>query len=241
LVPCPRPLLTLVSLIFVGFNGGVPVGDQSGVCFIGTNSSDAAQLARSLGAPDPITCPGAPAAESWTWDWSRALEAWMGEVGAIPETDQVVVCTWVDPVPDTALVDLDPVGWRRQVEWPTALWFTTLVAAAGRCRDGGSLVAVVDRPATLDAMGQSAAVTVAEGVVNVVRSLAAREGGRGMRVNAVLTSLHTDPVGLLGSPPPLATFPGRIDVEVAGAVRLLLGDDAAGITGTALAATAGRR
>ena len=181
-MPGSRPLLTLVSLIFVGFNGGVPVGDRSGLSFIGTGSSDAARLARSVGAPDPITCPGAPAAESWTWDWSGALEAWTGEVGAVPEADRIVVCTWADPVPDTALVDLDPVEWRRQVEWPTALWFTTLVAAAGRCRDGGSVVAVVDRPATLDAIGQSAAVTVAEGVVNVVRSLAAREGGRGVRV-----------------------------------------------------------
>jgi hypothetical protein len=62
-----------------------------------------------------------------------------------------------------------------------------------------------------------------------------------VRVNAVLTSIHTDPVGLLGSPPPLTTFPGRIAVEVAGAVRLLLSEDAAGVTGTALPATAGRR
>jgi NAD(P)-dependent dehydrogenase (short-subunit alcohol dehydrogenase family) len=152
----------------------------------------------------------------------------------------VVVCTWADAVPAVPLVELDAASWRRQVEWPTALWFVTLVAAAGRCGDGGSLVAVVDRPAALDAVGQAPAVTVAEGVVNLVRSLAAREGKRGVRVNAVVSSLHTDTSGLLGSPPPLATFPGRIDVEVAGAVRMLLSDDAAGITGNAVPATAGR-
>jgi hypothetical protein len=39
----------------------------------------------------------------------------------------------------------------------------------------------------------------------------------------------------------LSTFPGRIDVEVAGAVRLLLSDDAVGVTGTSLPATSGRR
>jgi NAD(P)-dependent dehydrogenase (short-subunit alcohol dehydrogenase family) len=153
----------------------------------------------------------------------------------------LVVCTWPVPVPDTALVELDPVEWRRQVEWPSALWFSTLVGAADCCRDGGSLVAVIDRPATLDAVGQSAAVTVADGVINVVRSLAAREGHRGVRVNAVLSSIHTDPAELLSSPPPLTTFPGRIDVEVAGAVQLLLSDDAVGVTGTALSSTAGRR
>ncbi len=209
--------------------------------FIGTGTPDAAQLAGALGATTSITAPGAPHAESWVWDWAADLESWTGEVTAFPAADRIVVCTWPEPALEVALADLDPGEWRRQVEWPSALWFTTLVAAAGRCGDGGSLVAVVDRPATLDAVGQSAAVTVAEGVINVVRSLAAREGGRGVRVNAVVTSLHSDPVGLLGSPPPLAAFPGRVDVEVAGAVRLLLSADAAGVTGTALAATEGRR
>ena len=115
-----------------------------------------------------------------------------------------------------------------------------MAAAAGRCTDGGAVVVVVDRPATLDAPGHAAAVTVAEGIANLVRSLAAREGGRAVRVNAVLSARHTSTGGLLGSPPPLATFPGRIDVEVAGAVRLLLSDDAAGMTGSAISPTGGR-
>jgi hypothetical protein len=177
----------------------------------------------------------------WAWDWSEAITAWTDEIATLPSSDQVVVCTWLDAAPSVPLVGLEPVDWRRQVEWPTALWFSTLVAAAARCRDGGSVVVVVDRPATLDAVGQAAEVTVAEGVCNVVRSLAAREGGRRVRVNAVLTARHTAADGLLGSPPPLATFPGRVGVEAAGAVRLLLSDDAAGVTGTALSATAGRR
>jgi NAD(P)-dependent dehydrogenase (short-subunit alcohol dehydrogenase family) len=211
--------------------------------FIGTGSPDAVLLAQSLGAEPMNTSPAPPAAErwAWAWDWGPELEAWSRELAALAPVDEVVVCTWPEPAPDAALVDLEPVEWRRQVEWPSALWFSALVAAAGSCRDGGSVVVVVDRPATLDAVGRIAAVTVAEGVTNVVRSLAAREGGRAVRVNAVLTAIHTDPSGLLGSPPPLATFPGRIDVEVAGAVRLLLSEDAAGVTGTALSSTAGRR
>ena len=64
-------------------------------------------------------------------------------------------------------------------------------------------------------------VTVAEGLLTLVRSLAAREGGRQVRVNAVTTELFTAPAVLAGSPPPLASFPGRVDVEVAGAVRML--------------------
>jgi hypothetical protein len=38
----------------------------------------------------------------------------------------------------------------------------------------------------------------------------------------------------------LPSFPGRVDREVAGAVRLLLSPDAVGITGSTLAATGGR-
>jgi NAD(P)-dependent dehydrogenase (short-subunit alcohol dehydrogenase family) len=209
--------------------------------YVGTGSAEAVLLGRSLGAEAALTAPGPPPAEKWSWDFAAAIDAWTLELGAAPTGDRVVVCTLSEPAPSVPLIELNPVQWRRQVEWPTALWFSTLVAAAGRCRDGGSLVVVVDRPASLDAVGHSAAVTVAEGVMNVVRSLAAREGGRGVRVNAVVTALHTDVDGLPGSPPPLATFPGRIDVEVAGAVRLLLSDDASGITGAALAATAGRR
>lgn len=213
----------------------------AGLNFIGTGGAGSDLLAGTLAPERALTCPAPPDASDWAWSWSDPVNAWTAEIATLPVADGVVVCTWADAVPAVPLVELDPVEWRRQVEWPTALWFMTLVAAAGRCGDGGSVVLVVDRPATLDAVGQSAAVTVAEGMTNVVRSLAAREGGRNVRVNAVVSARHTDPEGLLGSPPPLPTFPGRIDVEVAGAVRMLLSDDAAGITGTALGATAGRR
>ncbi len=225
---------TAVPQAGVGFNGGVPP------TFIGTDAPDAATLAQALGAGPTAVCPAGPAAPAWDWDWAGTLAGWRRHVEALPVADHLVVCTWRDVTPGTPLLELDPARWRREVEWPTALWFSTLAVATGRCRDGGAVVVVTDRPATLDAAGQSAVLTVGEGLVNLVRSLAAREGGRGVRVNAVLSARPTPAHGRPGSPLPLATVPGRVDVEVAGAVRLLLADDAAGVTGVALAATGGR-
>jgi hypothetical protein len=219
----------------------VPAAATSELTYISGGSADADLLARSLEAAAALTCPDPPPTETWAWEWADPLAAWDREIATLPISGRVVVCTWLDPAPSLPLIDIEPRQWRQEVEWPTALWFATLVAAAGRCRDGGALVVVVDRPATLDAVGHTPAILVADGVSNVVRSLAAREGGRGVRVNAVVTSRGTAPDELSGSPPPLATFPGRIDVEVAGAVRALLSPEAVGITGSTVAATCGRR
>jgi hypothetical protein len=41
-------------------------------------------------------------------------------------------------------------------------------------------------------------------------------------------------------PPPLGSFPGSIERDVVGAVRALLSDDVAGLTGQAVHADAGR-
>ena len=195
--------------------------------------------ARLLGVPPP---PDPDGDHRWAWagDGFDALERWRHDLNDLPSADRFVVCTWAEPTEPVALAELDPRAWRAQVEWPTALWFTTLVAATERCRDGGSVVVVVERPATLDAMGRAPTVALADGLVNLTRSLAASEGGRSVRVNAVTSQLHTRPDHLLGPPPPLVAFPGRVEVEVAGAVRLLLSADAVGVTGTALAAGCGR-
>lgn len=204
--------------------------------FLGTSAPSSGLLADGLGAP-AHHAPDLPLEGGW----GDLLATWRASIDAGPPTDRVVVCAWTDPGPPVPMAELPPAAWRARVEWPTALWFTTLVAAAHRCADGGALVVVVERPATLDAPGHAPTVAVGDGVVNLVRSLAAVEGARGVRVNAVTTELHTAPDPLLGAAPPLATFPGRVEVEVAGAVRLLLSPDAAGITGTALAADCGRR
>ena len=208
--------------------------------FIGTGSADADALAVALGTAPAATSPVPPAAATWDWDWEGLLTTWRSEVAALSAADAVVVCTWPELGPVAPMLELSPVRWRREVEWPTALWFTTLAVATGRCRDGGAVVVVVDRPASLDAPGHGAVATVGDGVVNLVRSFAATEGGRGVRVNAVLSARPIDAHDLTGSPPSLMAFPGRVDVEIAGAVRMLLSDDSAGLTGTALAATGGR-
>jgi NAD(P)-dependent dehydrogenase (short-subunit alcohol dehydrogenase family) len=214
---------------------------STAIAFVGTGAPESAALAEALGATDVATCPAPPADTGWGWDVAGTIEAWTDELRELPARDRVVVCTWPDPAPAVALAALDPDAWRRQVEWPTALWYSTLVAVSARGADGGSVVVVADRPASLDVLGRGAEVTVAEGVANVVRSLAAREGGRGVRVNTLFSALHTSTAGLDGSPPPLASFPGTVDREVAGAVRMLLSDDAAGITGAVISATGGRR
>jgi len=238
---CHGRLLTLVSLDCLGFNDEVPAAEAARLTFLGTRSSDAELLSRTLGADRTVTCPATPQTDGWAWDFAGILDAWRSHIDSLPSAHQIVVCTWSPPAASVRLVELDAAQWRQQVEWPSALWYSTMVAAAGRCCDGGSVVAVVERPANLDASGQAPVVAVADGVLNLVRSLAAHEGGRSVRVNAVITSQHTGGHGLPGAPPPLATFPGRVDVEVAGAVRLLLSPDAAGMTGSALSATCGRR
>jgi hypothetical protein len=202
----------------------VSTRDPSQLTFISTGSADADRLARSLGAGHHIAAPAPPAAIEWQWDWGDDLDAWTADVSALPTVDHVVVCAWSETAVESPLVEIHPVAWRREVEWPTALWFVTLAAAVGRCRDGGSVAVVVDRPATLDSVGRASVVTVADGVVNLVRSLAAQEGRR-VRVNAVLTEREPD---------------GRNDGATAGVVRLLLSDDALGITGSATSVAGGR-
>ena len=67
-----------------------------------------------------------------------------------------------------------------------------------------------------------------------------QHGARGVRANVVGTEIATAPELLLGLAPPLPSFPGTVDQQVAGAVRLLLSPDASGITGTLVRADSGR-
>jgi 3-oxoacyl-[acyl-carrier protein] reductase len=218
------------------------VGDASatGVTFIGPATPSAGALAGALGAGVVQQCPAPPDDSGWGWEWEPVLGAWQRDLAASTPAREVVVCSWPAVMSAVPFAELEPEAWRAQVEWPTALWFTTLVAAAGCCADGGSLVVVIERPVTLDAPGHAALVAVSDGLDNLVRSLAAIEGARGVRVNAVATEVHTAPAAPRGAPPALDGFPGRIEDEVAGAVRLLLSPDAGGVTGTVLTADCGR-
>ena len=117
---------------------------------------------------------------------------------------------------------------------------THLARARLFAKPGGAIVAVVERPPPLDAAGWGPASAVADAAENMVRSLARSEGGRGVRVNAVTTPVRLQHPPLVDPAPSLATFPGTVGREVVGAVRMLLGDDAAGVTGTVVHADCGR-
>ena len=217
------------------------VGGDGGLVVVAAPGADAEALLGALGADDVRRPPEAPTDAGWGWSWEPVLDAWRDELAATPRPGRAVVCTWPAAPTVGAVVDLTPEQWRAGVEWPTALWFTTAVALAEHCADGASLVVVVERPATLDAVGHGASVAVGDGLANLVRSLAAAHGDRGVRVNAVATELRTAPDALMGAPPRLASFPGTVEGEVAGAVRMLLSPDASGVTATTVAADCGRR
>ena len=66
------------------------------------------------------------------------------------------------------------------------------------------------------------------------------EGGRSVRANAVTTPMRMGG-GELAPPPALPdAFPGTLGREVAGAVRMLLSDDAVGVTAGVTYADCGR-
>jgi NAD(P)-dependent dehydrogenase (short-subunit alcohol dehydrogenase family) len=193
-------------------------------------------------ASELVAAPTPPAAArgDFGWGFVDELAAWTSVLRDGPPVDAVVVCTWMPPTAAGALADLGADGWMDGVEWPMALWFSAVQAAADRCADGGSIVVVVERPAPIDSHGRATTTAVAEALGALVRSVALIHGPRGVRANVVATEIDTAPEVLLGLSPALATFPGTPAREVAGAVRMLLGVDAVGVTGTVVRADCGR-
>jgi NAD(P)-dependent dehydrogenase (short-subunit alcohol dehydrogenase family) len=207
-------------------------GPASRVGFIGGHGSLVDALAAAL-APDTRVVVPEPSANPWS-DSSRLA------LTVRDPLDAVVVCTWPSTAHAEAAVTIGLDDWTRLVEWPIACWTSALAGAVSSCADGGSVVAVVELPAALDVAGHLAHVVVGEAVSAHARSLALAEGRRGVRVNVVSTELMSAPERPMGSPPPLATFPGRAEHEVAGAVRWLLDPASSGVTGTVLRADCGR-
>jgi hypothetical protein len=210
------------------------------ISFVGARDPLVDALAVALPAAQRVDTPFAATNDEWEWSWADTLETWRADLAPQLQGSQAaVVCTW-PPAPSSPLVELDPGAWLAAAEWPFALWFAALSAVASAVDDGAAVVAVVERPVALDAPGHAASVAVAEGVLALVRSLAAAHGARRVRVNAVTTEVFTAPPVLLGAVPTFPAFPGRADREVAGAVRMLLSPDACGVTGTAVRADCGR-
>jgi len=171
---------------------------------------------------------------------SEALERWREcELGETTR-NSVAVAPWAAQLESRPVLDTPGDAWLARAEAPIARWVFALGVAAARCADGGAIVAVVERPAPLDCAGFAPEAAVADAACALVRSLARSEGPRGVRVNAVVTSARLAPVKPVAPLPALASFPGSLACEVAGAVRMLLTSDASGVTGQVIAADCGR-
>jgi len=201
------------------------------VLLLGTPIDAVRALASGLGA-DLVEVPLGAA--------DHILEAWRDEVAAGPADDRVVVAPWVEGQAAGVVDDLTAETWDARCEAPLAAWVLAMGAAALRVADGGVIVAVVERPAPLDCIGWAPESAIADGVEAITRSLGRAEGPRGVRVHAVTTPARLTTGPVVQPPPPLDSFPGSLDGDVVGAVRALLSDDAAGLTGQVVHADAGR-
>lgn len=189
--------------------------------------------------PDPSTGAGHHHAP-FAWGWKDRLTSWSHDVQrAQAPSSSVVVCAWPPPGEATMVVDLAENQWE-QMEANFARWIVALQLAANLCRSGGAVVLVTEQPCALDTAGSGMQTALSQGLVAFTRSLAAALGADGVRVNTVTTTLWSAPEDPKGSPPYLASFPGTIEHDVAGAVRLLLDPRACGITGWVLPADQGR-
>jgi NAD(P)-dependent dehydrogenase (short-subunit alcohol dehydrogenase family) len=208
---------------------------------IGSDTKDVRDFAATLDA-ELLALPAVLAGsdDAGSWEWAAELESWRDRESSGQTFDRIVVAVWADQLTAGPAIGLDPAGWEARAEQPLTRWAVALGCAVSRCADGGSIVPVVDGPTTLECAGWAPETAVAEGVRALSRSLALSEGARGVRVNLVSTPARF-PFGELMHPaPPLATFPGTLDREVAGAVRMLLSPDAVGVTGGIVHADAGR-
>ncbi len=183
------------------------------VLIIGRDFGPTRQLRAALGADRLLAVPelGDPGGTRRT-----ALERWEQQSEDLGDFSSVVIACWDEIDAPSPFVDIDGTAWSSQLEQRLTTWAVATKVGIARCADGGAVVVVVERPAAFDAVGRSMLVGVAEGVLGLMRSVAASEGPRAVRVNAVTTELWTAPAELLGPTPALASFPGRVDVEVAG-------------------------
>lgn len=215
---------------------------MSDVLLVASATAEVDVLRHGLGA-DLLELPAAPEVgpDAAAWPWSAPLDVWRAEAGAVAPHRQVVVAVWDETVPPAAaLADLDESGWFARHEMPFARWFAAMGVAARCCDDGGAIVAVIERPSPLDGAGRAAETGLGDAVESMVRSIARAEGHRDVRVNAVTTPTRLRPAQVVDPTPSLARYPGTVDADVLGAVRLLLADDAVGLTGSVLDADDGR-
>ncbi|GAA3546482.1 SDR family NAD(P)-dependent oxidoreductase [Nocardioides daeguensis] len=141
------------------------------------------------------------------------------------------------------VVDHDAAQWRRVVDVCLNGAFLVLKHAGRRVADGGSLVSLSSLNARQPGTGLAAYCASKAGLVALTEVAALELGGRGVRVNAVAPGLVVTPLTA-----PAMDIPGvREDylentalgrsgepAEIAAAIRFLLSDEAAWITGETL-------
>lgn len=168
----------------------------------------------------------------------EAVDAFATAASELGGLDAVVHVAELGPIEDILLSDTDEDAWAARAEepiWTALLSFQAAHATfAGR---PGSIVAAVPSIALTGAAGLVAPASAAEGIRQLVKSAARAWGADGVRVNAL-----TLPVEDWGFVPPAAhvvpnrygaSLPGpNADADLAGAVAVLLGPVARGITGT---------
>lgn len=217
-----------------------PVMESTQTLLIANDIVPSAALATALGA-EQLSLPRVTGVDCADWRWAPALESWRREqCSSVRRFRYIVVAPWLGAPVSSPLLQTDLEAWSARCEAALAGWFTAMGCAQELCADGGSIVAVAETPASLDSAEWAPEVAVADAVVALVRSLARSEGERGVRVNAVTTPWRMTTAECVAPAPALAGFPGRLEEEVAGAVRLLLSPDSQGLTGSVLRADCGR-
>lgn len=153
----------------------------------------------------------------------------------------VVNCAGVSTL--SRVVDHDAAEWRRVVDVCLTGAFLVLKHAGQRVADGGALVSLSSLNARQPGTGLAAYCAAKAGLVALTEVTALELGARGVRVNAVAPGLVVTPLTA-----PAMDIPGvREDYlantalgrsgepdEIAAAIRFLLSDDAAWVTGETL-------
>jgi hypothetical protein len=151
------------------------------------------------------------------WSEAAQVEVWRDRERAGPGVPAAVVAVWSESPRPASVLDLDLDAWSARMETGFALWFAALSAACDRCRAGGQVVAVTDRPEAKASAGWALESAVADAVEVMAKSLVQGQRARGVRVNVVSTSAR-----LREASPSSWT-------EVVGAVGMLLATDGPGV------------
>lgn len=211
----------------------VVVGGASGI------GAATAELLRAAGDEVLVAdLPGTSADEEVDVTDEASVEALFGSVGAF---HGVVNCAGTSTL--ARIVDHDAAEWRRIVDVCLTGAFLVLKHAGRHVTDGGSLVTLTSLNARQPGTGLAAYCASKAGIVALTEVAALELAPRRVRVNGVAPGLVVTPLTQPAMDIPgvkeeyVANTPlGRpgLPEEIAAAVRYLLSDDAAWITGETL-------